>query len=217
MQNPLRSFCTPVMVNVRQLNNRKVKDMGIMKELKEWKESHQFEITVKFPFITITCKRKDDVADAKNRMMIFQLGYVYGQYCVTKPDGLNDVNNQIKTLWKKIPINPPSLIVPKHLRKISGPSLIGEVVTFLKRSLNKRRLPKNDIDLCLLGFTLFCQPLTKGSSETAELVVKYAKAAPISNEEQQQLRNECVATDIGTKEGAMNFFNKWTRLIEKNL
>jgi len=151
-----------------------------------------------------------------NRKKLFQLGYVYGQYCVTETEGRKAICLQIKSFWEAATDNPPSQTMPKHLSTLSGPSLIGELATFLRRSLNESGMLEHDISLCLLGFMLFCQPLARGS-ETAELVVNYSKSVPISPEERQQLRNDCVAPDLGTKDGAMKFFNKWTCLVEERL
>jgi len=173
-------------------------------------------LKIKLPFLEAEYNPNTDESQPKKRKKLFQLGYVYGQYCVTENEGRNDICQQIEHFWKTVTDNPPSEAVPKHLRVLPSPSLIGELATFLRRSLDESGFTEAERDLCLLGFMLFCQPLAR-SHETADLVIKYSQTILISADERKQLRSDCVATDLSTKDGAMTFFKKWTRLIEERL
>jgi hypothetical protein len=188
-------------------------NMGIKNFIKKWRIS---SLKVKALFIEAEYRPNASENQVKSKKKLFQLGYIYGQYCVTETEARNAICKQISSFWVAAVDNPPSQTMPKHLKTLSGPSLIGELAAFLKRSLNESGISEINTNLCLFGFMLFCQPLARGS-ETTELAVNYSKAAPISVEERQQLRCDCMANDLGTKDGAMKFFNKWTCLVEERL
>lgn len=150
------------------------------------------------------------------RRKLFQLGYLYGQYGVTDNPGRAAILNQIEQYWGAISGRPPSEAVPENLRSMPFSHIVGELASFLRTSLGDRFPAQTDGDLCLLGFMLFCQPFARDAA-TAEIVIKYSTAAPLSVEERQELRKHCVAPDLGTRDGGVSFFNKWTGLIEARL
>lgn len=179
---------------VRHPNSSLVKYMGIKKLMNRWVMT---SLKIKAPFLEAEYKPNTHEDTTINKKKLFQLGYVYGQYCVTEQGDRNAICLQLEKLWKDAGKNPPSQTIPQHLKTLSGPSIIGELAAFLRSSLNESGISETGVDLCLLGFMLFCQPLARDSA-TADLVIKYSQTSPISIEERQQLRSDCVVSDIGT-------------------